>query len=168
MAKFKIGEQVRIKSTHEIGQIKSREIIKGDGNRIRVEYIVKLGEGINKWKGFTRKEIEKVNKPEETRQIVSITTQHKGYNILVLGFTENFNDVIKFKTFSVGYAICSPEDEYNIETGVKIALHRAKKHPFARLWSGHSGEFNEATAKNILMAKSEYIIDNFEKFIHRR
>ena len=49
------------------------------------------------------------------------------------------------KSFSMGYAICSPEDEFSLEEGKKIALSRAKKKPIGKLgtkWRSHSVLYN--------------------------
>lgn len=188
---FKVGTQVRVKKSGEVGVIKSRELITNKENdNVIVEYVVKLGEGINNWKSFSRRELENIpNKQSEEERVYPqiITSQHT-YNkrtIVMVGvvdkvkidtyekhqYTINTDTEIfvkkpfKGKCLSIGWAILHPDDDFDVLVGEKIALRRAKEHPISRLYSSFNGEFNTDMVEEILRNKSEFIFDNIEKFI---
>ena len=59
MAKFKVNDRVRIIATGEIGTVKGRDIIPIEGSkRVKIEYIVKIGNGFDNWKSFSKNEIQ--------------------------------------------------------------------------------------------------------------
>lgn len=98
---FKIGTQVRVKETGEIGVIKGREHITNQENEhVRIEYVVKLGEGIEKWKSFSRRELENYtseNNDDKTVYPQIITAQYT-YNkrtLVMVGLVEK----VKFDTY---------------------------------------------------------------------
>lgn len=188
---FKVGTQVRVKESGEVGVIKSREFITNKENdNVIVEYVVKLGEGINNWKSFSRRELENIQKTQNEEERIYpqiITTQHT-YNkrtIVMVGVV----DKVKFDTYnkqqitsnkecevfvkqpfkgkclSIGWAILHPDDVFDVLVGEKLALRRAKEHPISRLYSSFNGEFNTDMVEEILKNKSEFIFDNIEKFV---
>lgn len=53
--KLKVGQNVRVKETGEIGVIKGREVIPMQDKHIKVQYVIKLGEGIANWKAFDKR-----------------------------------------------------------------------------------------------------------------
>lgn len=69
----------------------------------------------------------------------------------------------KTKYFNMGWAICSPDDEYNEETGIKIAKSRFLKSPL----STQSGTFlTNDMIDAILDNEIRFIQNNLNKFYH--
>ena len=69
----------------------------------------------------------------------------------------------KTKYFNMGWAICSPDDEYNEETGIKIAKSRFLKSPL----STQSGTFlTNDMIDAILENEIRFIQNNLSKFYH--
>ena len=75
--------------------------------------------------------------------------------------------VFKGKSLSIGWAISHPDDKFDVFVGEKIALRRAKEHPISVLYSEYNGEFNSDMVAEVLKNKSEYFIENIEKFINK-
>ena len=180
MSKFNVGEEVIVKSSGKVGVIKSREVIhKDDTNRTEITYVVKLGEGFENWKSFTKKELERKPRVDVSKlNVVSKTYKcNSGHILTMSAFTNIFIDdfsycqvtetmkMLKAKRLRIGYAICNPSDVFNENTGVKIAIHRAKTSPFCDVTSHFTGEFNNDTINALLDVKAEYIMKNLERFI---
>lgn len=69
----------------------------------------------------------------------------------------------KTKYFNMGWAICSPDDEYNEEIGIKIAKSRFLKSPL----STQSGTFlTNDMIDAILENEIRFIQNNLSKFYH--
>ena len=194
---FKIGTKVRVKETGETGIVKGREkITNSNDERVKIEYVVKLGEGVENWKSFSRKEIEKFTNEDfetETNYPQIITSQHF-YNkqmVVMVGIVDKVKidtyekkiaqwddeydsgecDVyvkkqFKGKSLSIGWAIQHQDDEFNEFVGKKIAIRRAKECPISVLYSAFNGEFNTDMVEEVLHNKADYIFNNFEKFIN--
>lgn len=181
MSKFKIGDQVVIKKTGKIGVVKGREIMSLSDNKVKIEYIVKLDNGFNNWSSFNRNEIKKVIEDKKgTPCHVKCVDAPNGWKIILVGIIKrekqtywDFDEINGVtcqhlrngKDFRIGYAIYNPNDEWNLETGVKIAKNRAKTKPFCHMNSDFSGEFNKETIEALLTVKGEYILNNFDKFV---
>ena len=179
MSKFKANDKVIVKATGKIGVIKSCDMIDiGDG-RVKVEYIVKTGNGFENWHTYSKKELEKivpahVNKPNPTL----VVNAPNGYKVTLVALVIN-DKVIKpyrkngvydphwhkVKYLRIGYAIYNPDDEYDHDFGVRVATKRAKKNAFCHLFSDFSGEFNTETVDALLRVKADYIVRNIDKFI---
>lgn len=181
MSKFKINDNVVVKATNVIGTIKGREVINFGDGKVRVEYVVKLGDGFSNWKSFTKKELLKA-KPIGDKIVpppYAIVDAPNGYKVTLVALVKkqeimkvylNENDeydpyVREGKELSIGYAIYNPADEYNMDYGIKVAGHRAKTAPFCHLVSDFSGEFNEDTITALLNVKAKYIVENFDRFV---
>ena len=67
----------------------------------------------------------------------------------------------------IGYAIYIHEDEYNEAHGIRIARKRSLTNPFCIMYSSFNGEFNTATVEAIMNVKTDYIKNNFDKFIKK-
>ena len=66
MAKFKVNDRVRIIATGEIGTVKGRDIIPIEGSKhVKIEYIVKMGNGFDNWKSFSKNEIQSMKKEKK-------------------------------------------------------------------------------------------------------
>lgn len=172
MAKFKVNDRVRVIATGEVGTVKGRDITPEEGTkRVKIEYIVKVGEGFNNWKSYSKKEIEVVrNKVEEPRVYTKEYDVVDGYKILMYTKVENYRGPFdsKGRILNMGYSIYSPADEYNQERGIKIARKRSRSCPFCRMGSEFNGEFNADTVVALMDVKANYIKNNFDKFINRR
>ncbi len=181
MSKFKTNDQVIIKATGQIGIIKSCDMIDlGDG-RVKVEYIVKIGNGFENWNTYSKNELEKVIPDYEKKPIPTLVVNApNGYKVTLVALVTNervAKDYFdedgyytsywrKGKDLRIGYSIYNPDDEYDHTVGVRIATHRAKKSPFCHLISDFSGEFNTETVDALLRVKADYIVRNIDKFIH--
>lgn len=183
MSKFKNGDKVVVKSNGKVGVIKGREIKQlPNSNRVKIEYVVKTGEGFENWNAYDKRDIERVKTTRRNREVPMIVVDtDKGYKVTLVGLVTNkiiwkdridengFYDTYKRngKELSIGYAIYNPNDEYDLNFGKKIAIHRAKKRPFCQIDSEFSGEFNKETVDSLLKVKGEYIAKNIEKYISK-
>jgi hypothetical protein len=170
--KFKINEQVRIKANGNLGIIKGREVIPIENtNHVKVEYIVKVGNGFANWQSFNKKEIEPISKEgEENRVYSKVYDVVDGYKITIYAKVNNMDNWLfdNNKELRIGYSIYSPEDKYEPSVGLKIARKRSRLSPFCLLRSPFHGEFNEGTVISIMDAKADYIKNHFDNFINRR
>lgn len=172
MAKrFKVNDHVRVIATGEVGTVKGREVLPVDGTKqVKIEYIVKVGNGFDNWKSYSKKELEAVRTVnEELRVYTKVYDIVDGYKITMYAKVNNYHTPwdTKERSLSVGYSIYSPADVYDENRGIKIARHRSKTSPFCLMYSEFSGEFNAATVNAIMDVKADYIKNNFNKFINR-
>lgn len=181
MSKFKVNDVVRIKATNELGTIKAREEIVTDEatKHISIQYVVKTGEGFDKWKAFSKKEIEKLPKKPIDPYAGYIKKTYdlpNGYVLTLVAFVDTINEytineyteelvTTKAKICNIGHSIYNPIDKYNELTGFKIAKSRLTTRPFAHLYSEFTGEFGYDTVVAIMDAKAKYIYNNYKKFI---
>lgn len=140
---FKIGTRVRVKESGEIGVIKGREMITNNENEnVKVEYIVKLGEGISKWKSFARRELENVSDTinEQQRLYPQVITSQFTYNkrtIVMVGVIDKvkIDTYVKNKGYWIdedGNDIYSPETEIFVKKpfkGKSLSIGWAILHP---------------------------------------
>lgn len=167
--KLKVGESVRVNETGEYGVIKGREIVPTEGKRIEIQYIVKTGEGINKWKAYSKNELSPIVKTNTevypkiyTNMFVDDKTDRELMLVAIVG--KNYVD---HKVLSMGYALRHPHDESNTKMALKIAKHRAIERPICILESYYKGEFNEDTVNSLMSAKARYIFTHLENFVKK-
>lgn len=168
--KFKINDRVRVKATGEVGTVKGREISPVEGTkRVNIEYIVRTGDGFSNWKSYTKTELEPIHKNDgEKRVYTKVYDVVDGYKITMYTKVDATRFLLsKERTLRMGYAIYSPEDEYDEERGIRIARKRSRTSPFCHMESSFSGEFNEATVIALMDVKADYIKNNLDKFIKR-
>ena len=72
------------------------------------------------------------------------------------------------KSFSLGYAICSPEDEFSLDEGKKIALGRAKKTPIGKLGTLDFSMLNEDQCQALVFAEAMHITNNIDHYIKKK
>lgn len=168
MAKFKVNDRVRIIATGEIGTVKGRDIIPIEGSkRVKIEYIVKIGDGFDNWKSFSKNEIQSMKKEKkEPRVYTKVYDVVDGFKITMYGKVDTWCCGTG-RLLRIGYAIYSPEDEYNETHGIRIARKRSRTNPFCIMYSSFNGEFNAATVEAIMDVKADYIKNNFDKFIKK-
>ena len=187
--KFRVNDNVVVRATGEQGVVVSRDNRFDEATqRSTVTYVVKFGDSLKDFKEFSRKELKRVQvEPTYPKYNFKVYDGPNGYKLTMVGVTdiiclyndilEAVNDVIgvpdgyetpatfKCKELNIGFAIYNPEDEYDVNTGVKIARHRALNSPFCHLTADFLGEFNEATVNALLDVKAQYILDNFDRFV---
>jgi hypothetical protein len=170
MGKFNVGEKVFIKPLDKVGVIKSRDIVNLDNKRIRVEYIVKYGDGFDNWGAYTKKDLTKIVKEtNDTNQYVFTATASDGYVVTMVSIVKKISmSCYTIKNLNIGYSIYNPNDVYDEKIGIKIAKHRARHTPFCRMVSAFRGEFDEETVQAITNVKLNYIVNNISKFINRK
>ena len=168
--KFKVNDRVRIIATGEIGTVKGRDVLKIDGTkRVKVEYVVKTGDGFNNWKPLSKKEIERVNvEVEEPRVYTKVYDVVDGFKITMYAKVDNYRSFsTKGRVLRIGYAIYNPVDPYDENRGIKIARSRSRYSPFCFMISEFNGEFNADTVNALMDVKADYIKNNFDKFIKK-
>ncbi|MBP5456177.1 MAG: hypothetical protein J6Y37_06730 [Paludibacteraceae bacterium] len=184
MSRIKVNDRVLVKESGEIGTVVTKETIRLEGNRVKVEYIVKFGDGFENYRAFGRKELSVVKgtgSPSQRSSVKEYTYEsilEDGRIICIVGLVGiakykalDIGDngivplTVKRKTLNVGYAICHPGDRYEYSLGLNIARRRAKERPLAKLESAFGGEFDESFVGTILAHKAEFIADNIERFI---
>ena len=182
MSKLKINDKVIVKESGKTGVVKGRDVVGLPDGKVRVEYIVKTGDGIENWYAFKKSELEKVV-PVKTEKAVPtlVVDAPNGYKVTLVAIVRNetvwkdsFDEngyyspyARKGKDLTIGYAIYNPNDEYDPDFGIRIATHRAKKRPFCHMVSDFNGEFNHETIMSLLKVKGIYIANNLEHFIQK-
>ena len=180
MSKLKINDKIIVKESGKIGIVKGRDFVELPDGKVRVEYIVKTGEGFDKWGTFKKNELEKFTNIKTMKAVPTLVVDApNGYKITLVAIIHNkkiWKDAFdgegyyspysrKGKELNIGYAIYNPSDEYNPDMGIRIATHRAKTSPFCHLESDFNGEFNTETVKALLKVKGDYIAKNIEHFV---
>lgn len=182
MSKLKINDKVIVKESGKTGVVKGRDVVELPDGKVRVEYIVKTGNGFEKWGTFKKNELEKVV-PVKTEKAVPtlVLDAPNGYKVTLVAIVRNetvwkdsFDDngyyspyARKGKDLTIGYAIYNPNDVYDPDMGIRIAKHRAKTSPFCHLISDFNGEFNKETIDALLKVKGDYIVENIKHFIEK-
>lgn len=162
--KLKVGQNVRVKETGEIGVIKGREVIPMQDKHIKVQYVIKLGEGIANWKAFDKKDIELVvsNKNEYPKMYTKRYTQD-GRDLTLVGIVDK--DFYNMKNFVIGHALRHPHDEVNMTLAYRIAKRRAWHRPVCNIVSYLKGEFKDETVNALMDVKAKYIFEHLENFV---
>lgn len=184
MAKFKVNDNVVVKETGEKGVVKCREaVIDKDAKRTNVTYLVKLGEGFENYKVFTRNELTKVIPVEvpTARYMTKVYEAPNGYKVTLVSivdvdrhyefdYSDDMDEVVerevKTKHFNLGVSFYNPSDEFDENVGYKIARHRAVNSPFCSLSARFLGEFSESTVEALMDVKAKYIIEHIDRFVH--
>lgn len=69
------------------------------------------------------------------------------------------------RTLTYSFSICHPDDEYNEDIGVKIAMRRIKRNPLGRLETNLITTLCKDQINLILFGELNYVIDNIDKYI---
>ena len=72
------------------------------------------------------------------------------------------------KEIQVAYTICSRDDAFDFNIGLKIARHRLREAPYFKMYAERDSEFDADTIEAIMRAKAKYIIKNIERFVNKR
>lgn len=181
MSKIKVGDNVLVRETGEEGVVKGRDITVNDDGTFKIEFIVKKDNGFANWQSYDRKELKRNNKRKPLKPkklpIYATRTTEDGYKIVVIGLLQESNTdyyydlgicYFGYYALSIGYAICNPNDDFDLKTGIAIAKHRAKKTPFAKYVAGWRKDFTKETIDAIVNVKANYIAAHIEDFINQR
>lgn len=167
--KFKIGEKVTVIATGEQGIVKSRDVVRQEGSKhVDIQYIVKLGDGIDKWKAFHRNEIkpvETVNAEPYPRYYFREYKNEDANRLITLAGCVDKDFFTGNKILRIGCAVLHPGEEINVNMGRKIAKHRAINRPMAHMESYLKGEFQTDSVYGFMDVKARYIFDHIENFI---
>jgi hypothetical protein len=171
---------VIVKTSEEEGKKKCEVLylVKPDGASDFDEYMV-----------CTRKDL----RPEQKEIIVKddsvYVTEETEEGFKVLMYAETFDGPVLFckdypqgdgrcscaayvdelkKQLYVSYAICSPDDEFDLNRGLKIARHRLFEQPYFKMYAERESEFDKETVEAILKAKAKYIVAHKERFVNKR
>lgn len=178
MAKFNVNDRVTVSATNQEGVVMCREEINDKASkRTEITYLVKLGDGFENYKQFTRKELKRVPRPEiPNTDVVRVYDAPNGVKVTMVAMTDVVDGPIEWsdegepifrkeKLFRLGVSFYNPTDDYDEVQGYKIARHRAIYKPFCSLTARFLGEFNEYTVNAIMDAKARYIIENIDNFV---
>lgn len=180
MAKFKINDSVIVIANGQRGTVVCREEETDEkAKRTKVTYLVKLGNGFENYRVFSRNELKKVvSTIPETPSYVRVYDAANGFkvtcvafvktNYLDWGFDEkgNFRQE-KERNLRIGFSFYNPEDKYDPEIGVKIARHRAETHPFCNLKAKFLGEFPAETVYALMDVKAKYVLEHLDSFVSK-
>lgn len=72
------------------------------------------------------------------------------------------------RTLKYAFAICHPDDKFNLEIGKKIATKRAKKSPMGMLETTLITSLCKDQIKLILDGELQYIVKNIDKFLENK
>lgn len=180
MSKLKIGDNVIVKETGNVGVVKGREIIPTEGLKNRIEYVVRTGNGFENWKAYSKNELEKLPVKEPSKKVYPklVIETEGGYKVTVVALIdskENIDYIYEDEDFlpicsrtyrlRIGYSIYNPCDDYDEAIGERIALHRAKTDWFSCIHTRSKAEFTKETVSALLYTKGRYIADNIKKFV---
>lgn len=167
MSKFQVNQKVLSVADGREGIIRAREV-KSVENYTEVKYLVDFGDGIDKWKVLTKKDIKKCLPPVAGWKWIKKEYHLDDGKIVTLAAnvetTKDFWFSFNERVLTIGFSIYNGIDDYNPELGKKIAVHRAKKNPFTTMISHFTSEFGYDTVVAIMDAKAKYIIDHIDKF----
>ena len=188
--RFKIGERVYIYDKRCMGVIIDRNIAykEKDGKPfIDISYMVKP-EGAKSFSDYlvcNRKEIQKEQKEclPDPREDWTTADLGEGFSVVVYSYvfdgprytaidtgrysTCSVDPSVK-KMLKISYAICSKDDEFSINEGLKICRSRIEKNPMCSMFSEFDGDFDKKTVSAILKAKTEYITAHRNRFVNKR
>lgn len=193
MSKIRIGDKVQIKSSGEYleGVVLDRIVnIDYENKHCEKLWLVKPdgAKSFSDYKMCTRKDIGKLGCSETVQPMAvkeSIVTPFGEYKLLIVGHlvegpryelhkssfadgsssaSYTYDPSVK-KTLSIGWAICSPGDEWDWSRGYKIAIHRAKTCPLSKIYTTSSGELDNKTIVAILREKVPYFKEKWTRFI---
>lgn len=162
--KFKVGQTVRVKESGKVGVVKSREITKCEDNHVKVEYIVKLGDGFNNWKSFSKKELESVGVKKEMPTYPKIFKKEykvHGQDLMMVAVLQK---MMNAKWLFIGHALRSENDAYNENFAFKLAKRRAILRPITKICSIVGSDLKEEMINAIMDSKKDYIENNFSNF----
>lgn len=187
--RFEIGEKVKILSAGTTGRIMDFNCIRSQSSkRCTNEFIVKPDGAtrLSQWMTCTRRDLQRLNtvKEEKSKWSVNVIFEHEGNECTMtvaallrrkdnyrgtyingdcVAYTYNPNPPYELL---FGWSICAPGDEFDEIKGAKIALHRAKEHPFSRMESMNPRDFSEETVLAILKTKAQYLLTKTDKLVN--
>lgn len=162
--KFKVGQSVRVKESGKVGIVKSREITKCDNNHVKVEYVVKLGDGFYNWKSFTKKELESAVVKKETSTYPKIFKKEYKVHGRDLMMVAVLQKMMNAKWLFIGHALRSENDPYDEKIAFKLAKRRAILRPITKICSIVGSDLKEEMIDAIMDSKKDYIEKNFSNF----
>ena len=90
MSKIKINDKVIVKATGKTGVVKGRDVVEIPDGKIRVEYIVKTGNGFDNWATFKKKELEKVVSVKTEKAVPTLVVDApNGYKVTLVAIVRN-------------------------------------------------------------------------------
>lgn len=186
MSKIKVGTLVYIndvkpESEPVIGQIVAREVTESDEvseknghNLCEVKYMVKpVGvTGFDSYKILNKTQIVPIKDVVSgPRELVKVYNMPNGYILTLVAVADKFKycnyETMREHTgnwFQMGWSMCSPKDSYDAVLGNKIARRRAINHPFCKMESLFSAEFNEDTMIALMDVKAKYVETHMDSF----
>lgn len=160
--KFKVNEKVRITATGNTGIVKSKETVKLADGHVNIHYVVKEGEGFDRWHSYKRKELEHIGHKGKAAGTLLKTYNLDSRKLTLCASVKKVNK--KLLVLKVSYSICHPQDAYCEQTGRKIAERRLK-HGKYDVYALPDCEFDSDFIVDILDAKACFIITHIEKYI---
>ena len=73
----------------------------------------------------------------------------------------------KIRRFSMGYAICHPDDEFNEEVGIRLAKRRIEYDPIGTVESYNVTMLNDDQNEMMVLTELAHIIKNIDKYIQK-
>lgn len=71
----------------------------------------------------------------------------------------------KLRRFTMGYAICHPDDEFNEEIGINLAKRRIETDPIGTIESYNVTMLNDDQNEMMVLIELAHIIKNIDKYI---
>ena len=183
MAKFKVNEIIGFtEGQFKTGIIKSIKRDYDENNKhTNITYYVKEHNS-NETVVLQKKDLVKLENGRKQERTPKISHQYvelnNGSRLIVLGYlNKEVKEILvkkddqyhvkreKYNTLKIGYAFCHKDDEFNLEYGIKLAKHKAKKSPLSIFETKYKMSLDEETVDAILISKTKYIISNLHKFI---
>lgn len=106
-------------------------------------------------------------KGNQRQYIVAAVSEHTenadGVYSMVLEEGKNPDEILysdAVKKLTLGFAICSPEDQWNEELGKTIALGKAVKRPARIMWVSHAGMINTDVVNALIEQEMKFFENN--------
>lgn len=106
-------------------------------------------------------------KGNQRQYIVAAVSEHTenadGVYSMVLEKGKNPDEILysdAVKKLTLGFAICSPEDQWNEELGKTIALGKAIKRPARIMWVSHAGMINTDVVNALVEQEMKFFENN--------
>src|SRR5574344_1172827 len=90
MSKIKINDKVIVKATGKTGIVKGREVHDEGNGHVKIEYVVKTGEGFSNWGTYSKNELTKVvRKKDEKVNPTIVLDAPNGYKVTLVAIVRN-------------------------------------------------------------------------------
>lgn len=104
---------------------------------------------------------------EETENIVETDSIFGKDNGKTIEGTVQFIKKMPLRRFVLGCSICHPDDEFDEETGIELAIKNAKNYPLGELKSHNWTMLQDDQCEMMVQLEANYIGNNIDRYLNR-